>query len=221
MVALLMASTAGAADDDLFFLVHADRLEYLPADDTAVWDVQAWLGDDYRKLWIKAEGDRESGNSGENELQLLYSRAFTPFFDWQVGLRRDIDPAPSRTHVVLGIQGLAPQWFEIDAAAFVSDDGDVSARVEVEYDWLLTQRLVLQPRLEAELALHDVPELAVGSGLVETDLGLRLRYEITRKFAPYVGVRWARRYGSTADRARARGDDVEDVAFLAGFRAWF
>ncbi len=214
---LLMAHAAGAADDDLYSFVQADRLEYA---DALVWDLQGWIGDDYHKLWAKAEGEYDD-DVEENELQLLYSRAFSPFFDWQVGLRRDFRPTPSRTQLVLGIQGLAPQWFEIDAAAFVSEDGDVSARFEAEYDLLLTQRLVLQPRLEVEVAFSDVPELGTGSGLNSTDLGIRLRYEFSRKFAPYVGVSWIRLYGDTADLARVAGADDNEVSALVGIRAWF
>ena len=215
------ATIAAAADDDLYYFVQADRLEYSESPDALIWDLQGAVGDDYHKLWIKAEGGYADSAVEENELQLLYSRAFTPFFDWQAGLRHDLDPDPSLSYLAVGIQGLAPQWFEIDAAVFLSENGDASIRFEAEYDLLLTQRLVLQPRFEAELSFDDVPERALGSGVASTDLDLRLRYELHRKFAPYVGVSWTRLYGETADLAEAAGDDADDVSVVVGIRAWF
>lgn len=218
---LLGPAQALAADDDVFTFVQSDRLEYAEASAEVVWDLQGWVGTDYHKLWLKAEGERDSDATEESELQVLYSRAHTPFFDLQIGLRQDFEPSPSRSHLVIGLQGLAPQWFEVDAALFLSDDGDLSARLEAEYDWLLTQRLVLQPRLEVELSADAVPRIGVGSGLVETELGLRLRYEIHRKFAPYVGVSWERRYGDSRDFAREAGEDADSVSLIAGLRLWF
>ena len=217
--ALLCTTPALAADDDTFAFVQADRLEQLLEEDETVWDIQGWIGDDLHKLWVKAEGERED-STDESELQLLYSRAWTPFFDWQVGLRHDFQPE-SRIQLAVGLQGLAPQWFEIDSALFLSDEGDLSARVEVEYDLLLTQRLVLQPRLEVELSASDVPEIGIGSGLAQTELGLRLRYEWHRKFAPYLGLNWTRLYGNTADFAVAAGGDDSDVSALIGVRLWY
>ncbi|MEM7504097.1 MAG: copper resistance protein B [Pseudomonadota bacterium] len=217
--ALLCTTPALAADDNTFTFVQADRLEQLLDEDETVWDVQGWIGDDLHKLWVKAEGERED-STDESELQLLYSRAWTPFFDWQIGLRQDFQPE-SRTQLVVGLQGLAPQWFEIDSALFLSDEGDLSARVEVEYDVLLTQRLILQPRLEVEMSASDVPEFGIGSGLVQTEFGLRLRYEWHRKFAPYFGLNWTRFYGNTADIAVAAGGDDSDVSALLGVRLWY
>ena len=219
--ALGLARAVHAADDDLLYFAQAERLEYSESRRAFVWDLQAAAGDDYRKLWIKAEGEFAGGEAEENELQILYSRASTPFFDWQIGLRHDFRPEPSRTHLAIGLQGLAPQWFEIDAAVFVSEDGDVSGRFEAEYDVLLTQRLILQPRLEAELALSDVPEAGLGSGLASTDLDLRLRYEVHRKFAPYIGVAWHKLFGGTADFARTAGEDDDDLSVVVGVSAWF
>lgn len=216
---LVSASSVLAADDDVFTFVQADRLEQVFEEDETVWDVQGWIGDDLRKLWVKAEGEREDSTS-ESELQLLYSRAWTPFFDWQVGVRHDFQPE-SRTQLVAGVQGLAPQWFEIDSALFLSDHGDLSARVEVEYDLLLTQRLVLQPRLEVEVSASDVPEIGVGSGLTQTELGLRLRYEWHRKFAPYIGLNWTRLYGGTGDLAVSAGGDDNELSALLGVRLWY
>ena len=127
-----------------FFL--ADRVEASSSDDDFLWDVQGWVGNDYHRLWLKSEGDRH-----ETGIQALYSRAVSPFFDLQLGFRHDFEPQPARSHVVIGVQGLAPHWFEIDAAAFISDEGVVSAKLEAEYDMRLTQRLILQPRVESEV----------------------------------------------------------------------
>ena len=220
-VLALGTGTANAADDDIYTFLQADRFEYAESPDAWVWDLQGWVGDDYRKLWFKTEGDYADGSADENEIQLLYSRAWTPFFDWQAGLRYDRDPTPSRAHLVLGLQGLAPQWFEIDAAVFLSEDGDLSARLEAEYDLLITQRLILQPRFEAELSASDLPGLGLGSGLNSTELGLRLRYELHRKFAPYLGVNWTRLYGETADFATDAGEDDDDISVLLGVRLWY
>ena len=218
---LIVLPVAGfAADDDIYTFIQADRLEYAESGEEIVWDLQGWIGDDYRKLWIKSEGEYVD-DIEENEIQVLYSRAWTPFFDWQAGLRHDTDPEPSRSSLVLGIQGLAPQWFEIDAAMFLSEDGDLSARLEAEYDLLLTQRLVFQPRFEVEAAAGSVPELGIGSGLGSTELGVRIRYEFSRKFAPYLGVNWTKLYGDTADLARAAGESDSDTSAIIGIRLWY
>jgi copper resistance protein B len=217
VLGLIGANAALAADDDIYAFLQADRFEYAESPDAYIWDLQGWVGDDYRKFWFKSEGEYEDGSTAGNEIQLLYSRAWTPFFDWQLGLRYDVDPTPSRAHLVIGMQGLAPQWFEVDAAVFLSEDGDFSARLEAEYDLLLTQRLVLQPRLELELSASDLPELGIGSGITSSELGLRLRYEFHRKFAPYLGVNWTKLYGGTADYA----DDDDDVSAIIGLRLWY
>lgn len=218
-----IAGTAIAQHDEEPRITHLliERLEYHEHSETTIWDMQGWSGGDYQKIWWKSEGSRAQGSTGDAELQLLYSRALTPFFDWQAGVRHDFLPDPSRSFLVVGLQGLAPYWFEIDAAAFLSEDGDLSARVEVEYDLLLTQRLVLQPRIELEVAASELAGQLVGRGLVSTDLGLRLRYEISRKFAPYAGINWEKHWGDTADLRRAAGDDSETFTLLAGLRFWF
>ena len=186
------------------------------------WDAQGWYGGDINKLYITTEGEGSFGEETEDaEVQALWSRAITPWFDFQAGLRYDFRPEPKRGHLVVGLQGLMPYLFEVDAAAFVSDDGDVSARVEAEYDLLMTQRLILQPRAEVNLAVQEVAELGIGSGINDVELGVRLRYEFAREFAPYVGVHWERKLGETADFARDEGESVDDLFFLAGVRIWF
>lgn len=205
----------------LIYYVQADRLEYQEKPGRGLWDLQGWIGGDENKFWWKSEGQWHSGSVADAELQLLYSKAISPFFDLQFGLRRDMEPDPNRTFAVVGVQGLAPQWFEVDAAAYLSDDGDLSARIETEYELLITQRLVLQPRFEINIATSRVSELGLGDGVRSTDLGLRLRYEIRREFAPYLGLNWHRRYGETRDFAQAAGEDSNYVSIVAGARFWF
>lgn len=211
-------------DGQMFSLFLIDRLEYRWNEgvNTINWNAQAWIGGDYNRVWFKTSGAKLiNGAVEESEAQLLYSRLIRPFWDLQAGVRFDDRPRPSRSYAVLGIQGLAPYWFEINASAFVSDKGDISARLEAEPDLLLTQRLILQPRLETNLAAQKVKELGVGPGVSNIELELRLRYEIRRELAPYLGVSWTRTLGVTANLARSAGQDVEDFAVVAGMRAWF
>lgn len=207
------------------YYVLGERLEYQSNEGTPlfVFEGQGWWGGDQNKFWLKTEGEYDFGADRfeEAEIQALWSRAITPYFDFQAGLRRDIKPDPSRTYGVIGIQGLAPYWFEVDAALFISGHGDVSARIEAEYDLLLTQRLILQPRTELNFAVQSVEELGIGSGLTSAELGARLRYEIKRQFAPYLGVSWSRSVGETADFIRADGERPGSVSFVAGVRTWF
>ncbi|WP_439478339.1 copper resistance protein B [Brevundimonas sp.] len=202
-----------------------DRLEAGFGDDgeTWLWDVQGWSGGDINRLWWKSEGEGDFDDGVEEaELQALYSRAVTPFWDVQAGVRQDFRPdGEDTTHLVLGLQGLAPYWWEIDAAAFLSTEGDLTARVEAEYDQRITQRLILQPRLEIDASASDIPELEIGSGLSSVEAGLRLRYEFRKEFAPYVGVEWSRAFGDTADYIEARGGEADETRFVVGLKAWF
>lgn len=208
-----------------FYRFSIDQLEVNLRDgrDGFAWeDVQFWYGGDIDKLWLKSEGEGEFGEGLQRgEIQALWSHAVDPWFDLQAGARLDFGPGPERPHLVLGIQGLAPYWFEIDAAAFLSTKGDITARFEGEYDWRITQRLILQPRVEADLALQDVPELRIGSGISSAEAGLRLRYEIVPEFAPYVGLEYERAFGDTADFRRLAGDDAGGLSLVMGVRAWF
>lgn len=204
-------------------MVMVERLEARLGEghDGWLWDAQAWYGGDIDKLWFKSEGEGDlSGPVEDAEAQLLWSHAIGPFWDLQAGVRLDIEP-DTRSHLVLGVQGLAPYMFHADAAVFLSDRGDLTGRVEAEYDQKLTQRLILQPRIEFELAAQDIPERGIGAGLAKIEPGLRLRYEIEREFAPYVGIEYEAKLGQTADIARAAGDDPDGVKFLIGLRAWF
>lgn len=204
--------------------VIVDRLEFGFDDGEEGWTLDAggWTGGDINRFWWKAEAEGDLDGEIEGEVQALYSRAVTPFWDLQAGVRQDFrEDGEDPTHLVLGLQGLAPHWWEVDAAAFLSTAGDLTARVEAEYDQRITQRLILQPRLEVEASAADAPELGLGSGLTHVEAGLRLRYEIAREFAPYVGVEWSRALGETADLTRARGDEPEHVRIVIGLRAWF
>ncbi len=212
-------------DDTMpFTFVLADRLEYNwnQGTDSAAWDVQGWYGGDYNKFWFKTEGESIAGGKTEDaEIQALYARLISPFWYLQAGVRYDDRPKPTRSYAVLGVQGLAVYWFNVEAAGFVSDKGDVSARLEAEYDLLFTQRLILQPRIETNVAFSADAPRGVGKGFNDVELGLRLRYEIKREFAPYIGVTWRKRYGDTADLARLAGEDVENRAVVAGVRIWY
>ena len=206
-------------------LILGERLEYHldDGDPLTVWEAQGWVGGDIQKLWFKTEGEYETdeGRFEEAEVQALYSRAVNPFWDLQAGVRRDIQPDPSRTYAVIGAQGVAPYWFELDGQLFLSDEGKVSARLEAEYEFRLTQRWMLQARVELNGAFSDDEDIGVGSGVSTAEAGLRLRYEVSREFAPYVGASWNRAFGKTEDLIRAEGEDSDQFSWVAGIRFWF
>ena len=186
------------------------------------WDGEAWIGGDINRLTLKSEGEGTFGKPLEAaEVQALYSRALDPYWNLQAGVRYDFKPNPSRTYATVGIEGLAPYWFDVEGALFLSDKGDVLGRAEAWYDERVTQFFVLQPRIEANFAAQDVRRDGIGSGLTDLELGLRLRYEKSREFAPYIGVSWERQFGDTARFTRARGDDTGGFSFVAGVRTWF
>jgi copper resistance protein B len=187
------------------------------------WNAQGWTGGDINRFWWKTEGEGAfDGKLHDAEVQALYSRAVAPFWDVQAGVRQDFRPdGDDTTHLTVGVQGVAPYWFEMSAAAFLSTEGDLTARAEAEYDQRITQKWILQPAIEVALSASDIPELEIGSGLTSVTAGLRLRYEIRKEFAPYVGVEWSRSFGDTADYAKARGDDVDATRFVVGIKAWF
>ena len=204
--------------------VIVDRLEvgFDDGEEGWTWDVAGWTGGDINRFWWKSEGEGDFDGEAEGEVQALYSRAISPFWDVQAGVRQDFrEDGEDPTHLVLGLQGLAPYWWEVDAAAFLSSEGDLTARVEAEYDQRITQRLILQPRVEVEASASDAPELSRGSGFTHVEAGVRLRYEIAKEFAPYVGVEWSRELGGTADFTRAAGGEPELTRFIVGLKAWF
>lgn len=186
------------------------------------WDGQAWIGSDLNRLFLKTEGEGNLGRSVDSaEVQALYSRALDPYWNLQVGARYDFKPNPSRVYATIGVEGLAPGMFDTEAAVFVSNKGDVLGRIEGWYDERLTQRLILQPRVELNLAAQDVREDRIGAGLSNAELGLRLRYEVRREFAPYIGVSYNRKVGTTARYAREDGNGVQATSLVIGVRAWF
>ncbi|MCH8895500.1 MAG: copper resistance protein B [Proteobacteria bacterium] len=216
-------ATADAIDDPLLLTVILDQVEMRDAtgDDTFSWDVEGWLGKDLDKFWFKTEGERTGGNTDDAELQFLYSKAIDRYWDFQLGVRYDFEPSPSRSWAVIGVKGLAPYFFDIDAALFIGESGRTAFRFEAEYELLLTQRLILTPDIEISLHGKNDSMTGIGSGLSDIEAGLRLRYEIRREFAPYIGINWSRLFGNTADFARTAGDSTSETQFVIGLRAWF
>lgn len=204
--------------------VMIDELEWRSQEgaDGYAWEGQAWFGGDTDRLWFKSKGEGEfRGRLEKIEAQALWSHAIGPWFNLELGLRQDFRAGPDRTYATAGVQGLAPYWFEMSAAAFLSNKGELTARIEADYDLRLTQRLILQPRVQLDLAAQDVPDLRLGSGMATAELGLRLRYEIVPELAPYVGLYYEGAIGRTADLRRAGGDDAETSGLIAGIRLWF
>ncbi|MBN51087.1 MAG: copper resistance protein CopB [Spongiibacteraceae bacterium] len=226
LAALLSFSSlalSGAKDDPLLVMGKLDQFEVrsTEGEDPLVLEGQAWLGYDLNKLWLKADVEREDDESEGVEIQALYSHAISAFWDVQAGLRKDFIPTPDRTWGVIGIQGLAPYKFEVDAALFVGESGRSAARFEAEYELLFTQRLILTPEIEVNAYGQNDVDTGNGSGLADVELGLRLRYEVRREIAPYVGVNWEKKCGNTADFTELQGGEVEDTQFVVGVRAWF
>ena len=186
------------------------------------WDASAWYGGDINRVWLKSEGEGAVGGSLESaEVQALYSRAFSPYFNVQGGIRYDVRPRPNRAYAVLGVEGLAPSFFDVEGTLFLSNKGELFARAEGYYDQRITQRLILQPSVELNFAAQNSRELGTGAGLSDVEVGARLRYDIRREFAPYIGVQYQRAFGRTAKYLRDDGEDAGGFQFLAGVRAWF
>ena len=225
LLTLLLSTTThagGMVDDPLLAMLMVDQLEFQIADDDPLaWDAEGWVGYDLNKLWFKSDGEYLDGQFADAEVQALYSRAIAPFWDLQIGWRGDLEPTPTRSWLALGAKGLAPYFFDIDAAVFIGESGRTAARFKVDYEFMFTQKLILVPEVELNLYGKDDPAVGIGSGLADSELGLRLRYEIRREFAPYIGVNWIHLYGDTADYAEAEGDDTDEVQFLLGIRTWF
>jgi copper resistance protein B len=221
-----MADAMQMDDTTRFGKVIFDQLEWR---DGGAWDAQGYYGGDYDKLWVKTEGkyvpsgrDAADGSGiRDADVEVLWNRVISAWWNLQAGGRQDFGPGQSRTWAAVGIQGLAPQWFETEATVYGSDEGRTAARLKAQYDLLLTQRLVLQPFAEANLYGRSDPAHQIGSGLSDLEVSVRLRYEVRREFAPYVGLVWLRRFGGTADLARSAGGDASDLELAAGLRIWF
>ncbi|GAB4269698.1 MAG: hypothetical protein Kow0065_19740 [Methylomicrobium sp.] len=202
--------------DTTFNHFIAERLEYEGNGQLhlAKWDIQNWFGNDEHKLWLKSEGDYsgDQGIFGRADLQILYSRAISPFWDFQIGARRAFEP--ERTFdAVLGFQGLAPFFVQWDSALFITQNGNVLGRLSLSRDFLITQRLILEPRIELNLAAKDIENRAVKAGVTEFEAGLRLRYEIEREIAPYIGVDYV--------EEESLRDHQHSVRYVVGVRLWY
>jgi copper resistance protein B len=209
-------------DDAVHYYVLFDQLEWQSAGGGAVsWDTKGWIGRDIDRLWFRTEGAGGDGRLEEAETHVLYGRAVARWWDVVAGIRQDFRPGPAQTWAAIGVQGLAPYWFEVEATAYVGGGGRTHLRLETEYELLLTNRLILQPLAELDIYGKDDPERGIGAGLSSIDLGLRLRYEFRRELAPYVGFVWERTFFGTADRARQEGEDVGGPALSLGLRVWF
>jgi len=227
-VAIALATAFSGAqamteDDPFVSQVIIDQLETRSAEGSnpLVLEADAWFGYDLHKLWLKADVEKVGSEIEESEFQALYSRAIDPYWDLQIGWRHNTKPQPSRDWLALGFKGLAPYWIETDAALFIGKNNQVNARLTFEHEMLFTQQLVLIPELSMNLFSKQDAAAEVGSGLSDMSFGLRLGYEIKREFAPYVGVNWTKKFGGTADHARAAEEKVSDTQFVAGIRAWF
>ncbi|MER3546956.1 MAG: copper resistance protein CopB [Rhodanobacteraceae bacterium] len=198
-----------------------DQLEVVHdshGNNAAFLDAQAWYGEGFNKLWVKAEGESAKGKLEDLRTEVLWDHAISAYWGTQLGIRRDFGEGPGRTWAAFGVQGLAPYWFDTEATFYVGSNGRTAARAQFEYEELLTQRLVLQPKFEVNLYGEEDRERGIGAGLSDARLGLRLRYEIRREFAPYVGVVWQQRFGRSADFARAQGKPASELQFVAGVR---
>lgn len=200
-----------------------DQLEYAHSSqgNGAFLDGEAWVGTDKNRLWLKAEGERSGGKLQELRTEALWDHPIVTYWSTQLGVRHDFGEGPGRTWAAFGVQGLAPYWFETEAFVYIGDNGRTAARVQFEYEELLTQRLILQPKLEVNLYGRNDPQRSIGSGLSDAEVGVRLRYEIRREVAPYIGIVYRQRYGRTADFGRAQGESADDLQFVAGLHVWF
>ncbi len=202
-------------------LIDLAEYQFRDGKDGYRWEGEAWLGD-LNRFVIKSKGEGTLDEGIDRaEIQALYSKALDPWWNLQIGVRQDIRPRPARTWATLGIEGRAPYQFDVQAAVFLSDKGHLTGRLEGAYDQRITQRLILQPRIEFDLSAQDMPDQRIGSGLSSAELGLRLRYELRREFAPYVGINWTWAAGKTADYARVDGKDTAERSIVAGIRFWF
>jgi len=210
-------------DSGINSLLLINQLEWQggEGDGALNWDIKGWVGGDIDRLWLRSEGERSAGRTENAEVQALWGHAISPWWDLVGGVRQDFKPGDGQTWTAFGAQGMALYNFEAEATVFVGEAGRTAARLEGDYDILLTNRLILQPTAELNFYGRNDPQRGVGSGLSDSELGLRLRYEVRREFAPYVGVTWNRSYGQTAQYARDDGEDTHQVRWVVGVRLWF
>lgn len=210
-------------DSAVHYYVLFDQLEWQAGDGITAgnWDNRGWIGRDVNRFWFRTEGEAEDGDLAEAQAHALYGRAIHRWWDVVAGVRQDFRPGPARTWAAVGVQGLAPYWFEVEATAYIGESGRTHFRFETEYELLLTNRLILQPLVELEIYGKSDPERGIGAGLSSGEAGLRVRYEFRREFAPYIGVTWNRKFFGTGDFARAAGEDTGGARFATGVRVWF
>lgn len=227
LLVMMMLSPASALaimeDDPLLTMLKVDQLELRDADegDVTAWEGHLWIGKDLNKLWIKTEGERSSEATESAEIQLLYSRAVDSNWDLQLGLRHDARPTPNRDWFAIGFNGLAPYFFDVDSAIFIERDGQVNLRFQTEYEIMMTQKWVLSPELEINWFSEDDLALGIGAGFSDLEAGVRLRYEISRDLAPYIGVNFEKLLGDTADIAEAASLETSESQLVLGVSFWF
>jgi copper resistance protein B len=218
----LQLAAAAMDGEPLIFQLKTDEFETADQGSAALsWDLHAWMGSNLERFWFKSEGERRQGETEEFEMQALYSKAISVYWDLQAGLRHDAEAPLQKNWAVLGFQGLAPYFFEMETDFFLSEEGDVGLRVKAEYELLLGQRLILTPEIEMNFYAQDIPKISLGSGLANMNAGLRLRYEIRREFAPYIGINWQEKFGKTADFASLAAEEISETRFVVGVRFWF
>lgn len=210
-------------DTGVHFMVLADQLEWQgsPAGNGAIWDTKAWVGGDVNRIWVRSEADYQQGEFDDAEGHLMLGRNISPWWSLVGGVRHDFTPGPARTWAAVGLQGLAPQWFDVEVTGYLGESTRTALRVEVEYDWLLTDRLIVQPLMELNAFGKADPDREIGAGLSTVEFGARVRYEIRRELAPYAGLVWHRQVFETGDLARERGEDAGGWRFVSGLRFWF
>lgn len=210
-------------DNAVHWFVLLDRLETWDEDDASpiAWEGSGWIGTDLDRAWVRSEGEAVDGTVESANVELFYGRAVARWWDAVVGVRHDFGDGPSRTFAAIGVMGLAPYMFEVEATAYLGESGQTGLGLEAEYETLFTNRLILQSVIEAEAWGKDDPARGIGSGLSKVEAGFRLRYEFTRRFAPYVGIVRERVFGQTADFRETNGGEVDDTRFVLGLRTWF
>jgi len=208
-------------EDPLVATLLVDQLEWQDDDAGLGWNLRGWIGKSNNRVWLRSEGERRDSSTEDGNIELLWGHPTGPWWDMVAGIRHDFGNGPIRDWVALGVQGIAPYKFEIEATAYLGTSGRSAARIEAGYELLLTNRLILQPVVEVNLHGRDDPERGIGAGLSTAEAGLRLRYEFTRQIAPYIGLVHERAFGNTAELRRDEQDAVDDTQLVAGIRVWF
>ena len=210
-------------DDPFLTKIIIDRFEIIDSDEDdkpVLLEAEAWFGKDLNKLWLKTEVEQVGSETEEANLDVLYSRAISPYWDAQVGIRKDFKPV-DREWFAVGLKGVAPYYFDIDTTLYFGKGGRTAASLSGEYELMLSQKTAIVPELELNFFGQDDPEMGVGSGLSDANFSLRLQHEFRREFAPYFGITWTKLFGGTADYARDEGEDTNDARLMVGVHAWF